>query len=132
MVLAMKTRKMIFCSLGIFLFSCFAAHGGEPGSQRENTEKVFAYLIDLVAQSQFTFIRNGTEYSGREAADHIRNKYEYFKSRIESPEDFIHMCASKSLVSGKPYLVSTAQGKIPVEKWLGEILMEHRKTRKLF
>ena len=123
----MKTPKIIFCSLGILLFSCFVAHGGEPGSQRENTEKVIAYLIDQVAKSHLTFTRNGSEYSSQEAADHIRTKYEYFKSRIESPEDFIHVCASKSLQSGKPYLVSAAQGKIPVEKWLGEILIEHGK-----
>lgn len=121
----MKTTKMAFCALGILLLSCFTAHGGEPGSQRETTEKVFAYLIDQVAQSHLTFTRNGTEYSSQEAAAHIKNKYEYFKSRIESPEDFIHLCASKSFVSGKPYLVSTAQGKIPVEKWLGQILMDH-------
>ena len=82
-------------------------------------------MIDRVAKSHLTFTRNGTEYSSQEAADHIRNKYEYFKSRIESPEDFIYVCASKSLESGKPYLVSTAQGKVPVEKWLGEILIAH-------
>jgi len=125
----MKTPKIIFCSLSILLFSCFIAHGGEPCSQREKAEKVIAYLIDQVAESHLTFIRNGIEYSSREAADHISNKYKYFKcrSRIETPEDFIRICASNSLESGKSYLVSTAQGKVPVEKWLGEILIEHGK-----
>jgi hypothetical protein len=123
----MKTPKIIFCSLSILLFSCFIAHGEKPCSQRENADKIIAYLIDRVAESHLTFTRNGTEYSSQEAADHIRNKYEYFKSRIESPEDFIYVCASKSLESGKPYLVSTAQGKVPMEKWLGEILIEHGK-----
>ena len=127
----MKTPKIIFCSLSILLFSCFIAHGGELCSQRENPEKVIAYLIDQVVKSHLTFIRNGTEYSSQEAADHIRNKYEYFKSRIESPEDFIHVCASKSLQSGKPYLVSTAKGKISVEEWLGQILIEYGEKQKL-
>jgi hypothetical protein len=122
----MKTPKIIFCSLGILLLSCFVAHGVETCSQRESAEHVIGYLIDQVAKSHLTFTRNETEYSSQEAADHIRNKYEYFKSRIESPEDFIHVCASKSLESGKPYLVSTAQGKIAVEKWLGQILIEYR------
>jgi hypothetical protein len=40
---------------------CFIAHGGEPYSQRENTEKVIAYLIDQAAKSHLTFTRNGTE-----------------------------------------------------------------------
>jgi hypothetical protein len=131
-VTAMKAPKIILCSLGILLFFCFIAHGGEPGSQKENTEKVIAYLIDQVAKSHLTFTRNGTEYSSQEAADHIRNKYEYFKSQIESPEDFIQVCASKSLESGKPYLVSTAQGKVPVEKWLEQILIDHGKKQKLY
>ncbi len=121
----MKTPKIVFCSLSIVLFSCFIAHAGETCIQRENPDKVIAYLIDQVAKSHLTFTRNGTEYSSQEAADHIRNKYEYFKSRIESPEDFIHVCASKSLASGKPYLVSTPQGKIAVEKWLEQILVEY-------
>ena len=129
---AMKTPKIIFCSLSILLFSCIIAYGGEPCSQRENTDKVIAYLIDQVAKSHLTFTRNGTEYSSQEAADHIRNKYEYFKSRIEFPEDFIHFCASKSLESGKPYLVSTAQGKIAMEKWLGQILIEYGEKQKAF
>ena len=132
MVLAMKTPKIIIYALGILLFSCFIAYGGEPGSQNENTHKVIEYLIDHIAKSNLTFTRNGIEYSSQEAADHIRKKYEYFKSQIKSPEDFIRLCASKSLVSGKPYLVSTTQGKIPVETWLGEILIEHEKKQKLF
>jgi len=123
----MKTPKIVFCSLGILLFICFIANAGELCSQGENSEKVIAYLIDQVARSNLTFTRNGTEYSSQEAADHIRNKYEHFKARIESPEDFIRLCASNSLESGKSYLVSTAQGKVPVEKWLGEILIEHGK-----
>jgi hypothetical protein len=132
MVIAMKSIRMIFCSLGILLFSCILAQGGELGGQNDNTEKAVAYLLDHVAQSHLTFIRNGTEYSSQEAAEHMRHKYEYFKSRIKSLEDFIRHCASKSLVSGEPYLVLTTQGNIPVEKWLGEALIAHGKRQHLF
>ena len=128
----MKTMKIIFCSLGILLFSYFIVHGEEPGNKRQSTEKTIAYLIDQVLKSHLTFTRNGIDYSSQEAADHIKNKYEYFISRIKSPEDFIQVCASKSILSGKPYLVSTAQGKISVEKWLGEILIEYEKKQTLF
>ena len=114
------------------MFSRFIANGGETASKKENTGEIIAYLLDEVAKSHLTFIRNGTEYSGQEAADHVRSKYEYFKSRIKSPEDFIQVCASQSLVSGKPYLVSTAQGRIPVAKWLRAILTEHKKKQKPF
>jgi hypothetical protein len=128
----MKIPNIVFCSLTILLFSCFIAHGGEAGGQTENSEKVIAYLIDQVAISHLTFTRNGMEYSSQEAADHVRHKYEHSKSQIKSPEDFIHLCASRSLVSGQPYLLSTPQGKVPVEKWLEQILIEHRKNQKHF
>ena len=132
MVSAMKTSKIIICSLAILLFFCLVASGAEPYNPSNNTKKAIAYLIDRVANSHLTFTRNGIEYSSQEAADHIRIKYQNSKSRIESPEDFIQVCASKSLLSGKPYLVSTAQGKIPAEKWLGEILAEYGKQQNLF
>lgn len=125
MALKIKTIKLGCCSLGLVLLSCLFATVGQANSQGDSAEKVFVYLIDNVAKSQLTFIRNGTEYSSQEAADHIRKKYEYFKSRIESIDDFIQMCASKSLMSGEPYLVSTAHGKILLEKWLREILNEY-------
>ena len=89
-------------------------------------------MIDQVAKSHLTFTRNGTEYSSLEAANHIRKKYEYLNFRIKSPGEFIRVCASKSLESGKPYLVTTAEGKVPLEKWLGEKLMEHEKKQKPF
>jgi hypothetical protein len=128
----MKNRKkIILCLSGILLLSCLIAHGGEPCPQSENTGKVIEYLLDHVSNSHLAFTRNGSEHSGRDAAAHMRKKYAHFISHIKTPEDFIDLCASKSLVSGKPYLVSTAQGRVPVGEWLGEILTEHRKKQRL-
>jgi len=121
----MKTIKLVCGSLGLLLLSCMFANLGQAGSQGDSAEKVCVYLIDKVAKSKLKFVRNGTEYTSQEAANHIRRKYEYFKSRIESTEDFIQMCASKSLISGESYLVSTAQGNILLEKWLRTILKEY-------
>jgi len=93
----------------------------------ENTAEVVEYLIGQVYDSDLTFIRNGEEHSGEEAAKHIRRKYKHFKSQIRTPEDFIRICASKSLVSGELYLVATPQGTVALQNWLGRILMEFRK-----
>lgn len=132
MVPVMNTKKVLFCSLCILLLSCFLAGRGESGEQNKKIENELAYLIDQIAKSHLTFIRNGVEYSGQEASAHIKNKCQYFKSQIKTPEDFIRVCASKSIESGKPYLVSTAQGKISMEKWLGEILAKHLKEEGSF
>ena len=78
-----------------------------------------AYLIDFVRHSSCTFIRNGTEYNGQEAADHVQAKYDYYKADIKTVEDFIERAASKSLLSGKPYEVRCADGKtISAADWI--------------
>ncbi len=97
--------------------------------ESEDTPQTIEFLISAVAGSNLTFIRNGECHSCEEAARHIRDKYDYFRSKIETPEKFIHLCASKSLLSGEPYLVITAQGKVPVEKWLQQILAEHKNSK---
>jgi len=77
-----------------------------------------AHLIDFVRHSPCTFIRNGTEYPGGEAADHIQAKYEHFKDEIKTVEDFIDRAASKSLMSGKPYEVRCDGKTMPAADWI--------------
>src|SRR5579863_9985683 len=94
----------------------------------ENVDDTIRYLLDFVSKSDCTFIRNGVPHTGREAADHFRSKYEHFESEIKTPEDFIQMSATKSMVTGKPYLVKTTDGKaIPCAEWLGKVLADYRK-----
>jgi len=77
------------------------------------------HLINFVRHSSCTFIRNGTEYDGAKAADHVQAKYDYYKSDIKTVEDFIARAASKSMLSGKPYEVRCADGKtIPAADWI--------------
>ena len=66
------------------------------------------FLIGQVSASPHRFIRNGQEYSGKEAAAHLRMKYSHAVSQIRTAKDFILHIASRSLVSGQPYLIVTA------------------------
>ena len=50
-----------------------------------------AYLLDFIRASPCTFIRNGAVYRGPAAADHIAQKYNYYKDEIHSAEDFIKL-----------------------------------------
>ena len=89
--------------------------------------KRFSYLLQYVANSKAVFIRNGSEHTPAEAVDHIKAKYAHFKGEIKTPEDFIRLSASKSLLSGKPYLVRESNGKeIRLGTWLNEALKAHR------
>lgn len=87
------------------------------------------HLISLVADSELTFVRNGKRYEGADAADHMRKKYEYFDDDIASPEDFIRLAASRSLISGKPYFVILSDGsRTKTADWLGARLLEYQET----
>ena len=97
-----------------------------PGAA-ESPDKTINYLFDCIANSKATFIRNGSSYTPAEAVDHIKAKYAHFKGNIKTPEDFIRLAASKSLLTGKPYLVRTPEGKeIQLDAWLTDVLRAHR------
>jgi len=93
----------------------------------EPLDESIKFLLDYIAKSNATFIRNGQKHTPPEAASHIKAKYEHFKSEIKTPEDFIRLSASKSLLTGQPYLVRTVDGKeMHLDAWLTEALKKHR------
>ncbi len=69
------------------------------------------YLIGSVeALEGARFIRNGREYDARAAANHLLLKLKTLGDKVRTAEDFIKFCASKSSMTGKPYLIRFADG----------------------
>ncbi len=96
----------------------------------EGLDQTVDYLIDYVEASDYTFIRNGEAHSSGEASKHIRAKYRQFRERIETPEDFIRLAASKSLTTGRPYYIERPDGKrIRSAVWLRKVLRDYRESR---
>ncbi len=94
---------------------------------KESLEQTVDYLLHQVETSKVTFIRNGREHTPAEAVSHIKAKYDHFKKEIETPKDFIRLSASKSLLTGEPYLVRTPDGKeMHLDAWLTEALKAYR------
>jgi hypothetical protein len=88
-------------------------------------------LISYVGTSGVRFIRNGTEYSAAEGAQHLRDKLARAGNRVKTTEDFITGVASTSYITGKPYLVKFADGHTqPTGDWLRAHLAEVRKNKK--
>lgn len=81
------------------------------------------HLIHFVKTSDCRLTRNGTEHPPAKSAAHIEKKYNYFRNKIKSTEDFIKYSATKSTMSGKHYTV-TCPGKEPIKTrdWLLEEL----------
>jgi len=63
------------------------------------------YLLNAVGSSGCTFIRNGSEYSARDARGHLASKRRRGKRYFSSTEEFVERIASRSSVSGKPYRI---------------------------
>jgi hypothetical protein len=71
------------------------------------------YLLSVVASlHDAEFIRNGKAYDSRAAADHLRTKLRAAGSRVQTAEDFIRYCAAESSVSGRPYEIRLADGRV--------------------
>jgi hypothetical protein len=117
---------MKFCRRGFLILVASIVSAGSAKSA-ESLDQTISYLIEYIASSKATFIRNGTPHTPAEAAEHIKAKYAHFKTEIKTPEDFIRLSASKSLLSGKPYLVRLPDGKeMHLDAWLTDALKRRR------
>jgi hypothetical protein len=99
-------------------------------AETEPLAKTIDYLIAKVEKADdVKFLRNGDEHTGKEAAEHMRRKYNHFKKEIKTPEDFIAKCATKSELSDKPYMIKKPDGtSVKSEDWMKAMLEEHRKA----
>lgn len=69
-------------------------------------------LIQAVADLQgAVFIRNGSEHTPKEAAEHLRLKWRNAGRRVKTAPEFIQHCASGSSMSGKPYEIRLGDGR---------------------
>ena len=84
------------------------------------------YLLNFVAGSGCTFLRNNSAHDSADAADHLRNKYATGKRWVSSAEQFIDRIATGSSISGKPYRVSCDEIETNTGAWLHQALEQHR------
>jgi len=120
-----KLREMFTCIwLACLLGFSPVSKADVPGDQRAEVEHLIGYLQN----SDCRMIRNGKSYSGKDGAMHVRRKYDHFRDRISSTEDFVEYSASKSTMSGKLYAVQ-CQGAEPVSssEWLLQELEDFRR-----
>jgi hypothetical protein len=103
------------------------AHGG--GSTPLEARKIEYLITAIETLPNALFIRNGTAYDAKNAADHIRLKLQKAGSRVATARDFIRLCASVSSVSGSPYQIRFADGHtITSEAFLRQKLAEFEQT----
>lgn len=90
------------------------------------TETEIEHLLDFIARSGCTFIRNGSEYPSPDARSHMEMKYDYAKKKIARAEQFIDYVATKSSLTGQSYLVRCEGREYSTSAWLSTELKRYR------
>ena len=89
------------------------------------------HLLNFVAASSCTFVRNGTEYPSDKAREHLFTKYQFAGSRISTAEEFIRYLATQSSMSGELYHVKCGKADALSGVWLTNELKRFRETPRL-
>jgi len=86
-------------------------------------------LMSRLESSACEFNRNGAWHTATEAKSHLLRKLKYLedKGAVQSTEQFIELAASRSSMTGQPYLVKCGNG-APVQSgtWLLSQLQDMR------
>lgn len=114
-------------------FVILALFSGVVSAQDNIEKKKIEFLISSIENFKGAkFIRNGTEYNnGKAAAEHLRMKLQQAGGRVQTADDFIKLCASKSFITGQSYMIKSSDGKIiKTEEYFREKLKEYNSTVK--
>lgn len=88
------------------------------------SQKVEQLILYIRTMKGATFIRNGSEHSCKEAADHLQSKWNKHKKDISSAREFIEVLATKSGMSGEAYKIKFKDGTV---KNTNDVLMKELK-----
>jgi hypothetical protein len=100
------------------------AQSPAPAASREINQ-----LFAALENSRCEFNRNGTWHNAQAATKHLQRKYDYLleKNLVTSAESFIDLAATKSSLSGRPYLVRCGNVQpVPSKSWFTGQLEELR------
>jgi len=117
--------SLVVAALAGFLAAVAAAAAPLPPVARAEIDG----LMSRLDASHCEINRNGTWYPAADARAHLMTKLKYLEDRgaVETAEQFIERAASKSSVSGRPYLIRCGEVP-PVESgvWLSVQLQAMR------
>lgn len=118
-------RLLTTCLL--MCLSCNAYSADDQLNTRSQAE--IQHLLEFVATSPCKLIRNGRGHTQEEAKEHIQKKFDHYRDQISNAEDFIELSASKSTLSGRPYLIQCLDRPVTLSRnWLLNALKQYRDT----
>jgi Family of unknown function (DUF5329) len=110
----------------VVLVTAFSSVGARSDVSDSDRREV-VHLLNFLRSSDCAMERNGKKYNSEDAYSHVKKKYDYFRRKMRTTEDFIDYSASKSTISGKFYLVfCDNEPVIRTRDWLLEELRKYR------
>lgn len=100
----------LYITFLILLFSGISSSFGQMTGKQTEHQKIES-LIAFIAKQDGVFIRNGSEYTPAQAAEHLRMKWKRGGSGIKTAKEFIEKLATSSSMSGKPYQIRFKNGR---------------------
>ena len=97
-------------TIALLLLTAFSFQQA-PKPQYTEEQKI-SFLIAVISKLDAKFIRNGSEYSPVDAADHLKMKRKKAGTRIKTAREFISAVASKSSASGEVYKIKFKDGHV--------------------
>ena len=122
-MIARPVRRVLLAAAAAFALSQ-AAGASTEGAARDEID----HLLNFVATSSCTFVRNGTEYPSEKAREHLAGKYQVAGGRISTAEEFIKYVATGSSMSGEAYHVKCGNTDALSGVWLTDELARYRKV----
>ena len=98
----------------LLFFGVYCTFAGVTLYAQMNEAAKIECLINSVkkAPEGTKFVRNGKEYGGEKAAEHLMTKYKSAKKYAGTAELFIENIASRSSITGIEYVIKYPDGKI--------------------
>ena len=120
---ARLVRRALAALATTLVFALAGVASAETSAKRE-----IDHLLNFVATSSCTFVRNGTEYPPDKARDHLASKYQFAGGKITTAEEFIKYLATESSMSGELYHVKCGKTDALSGVWLTDELTRFRKA----
>ena len=107
--------------VGVAVLAGIGAVAAAPPPHEQTRIEKLIHFVEV--QKDMKFVRNGTEYSCADAGKFLRGKLESMGKEVTTAREFIERIASKSSMSGQPYQVKFADGRMmPASQFLHEEL----------
>jgi hypothetical protein len=79
-----------------------------PAGERDRVDRLIGYVE---SRTDLAFVRNGQDYSSKDAASFLREKMDQMGGSVTTAQQFIDQIATRSSMSGEPYMIRHPDGR---------------------